>query len=104
MLMFFSEGRGETIHAGVAPVSPVLHNALPIRVPSVLDRKEPHAIKMAEAEHAEFARLIAPHLDALFRAAYRLTGNRPDAEDLVQDVCVRAFANLRSLESLEHPK
>jgi RNA polymerase sigma factor (sigma-70 family) len=59
---------------------------------------------MAQAEHAEFARLIAPHLDALYRAAYRLTGNRPDAEDLVQGVCVRAFANLRSLEPLEHPK
>jgi RNA polymerase sigma factor (sigma-70 family) len=59
---------------------------------------------MSQAEHAEFARLIAPHLDALFRAAYRLTGNRADAEDLVQDVCVRAYANLRSLEELERPK
>jgi RNA polymerase sigma factor (sigma-70 family) len=59
---------------------------------------------MTRAEHAEFARLIAPHLDALFRAAYRLTGNRADAEDLVQDVCVRAYANLRSLEELERPK
>ncbi len=59
---------------------------------------------MSQAEHAEFARLIAPHLDALFRAAYRLTGNRADAEDLVQDVCVRAYANVRSLEALERPK
>jgi RNA polymerase sigma factor (sigma-70 family) len=59
---------------------------------------------MSQAEHAEFARLIAPHLDALFRAAYRLTGNRPDAEDLVQDVFVRAYANLRSLGELEQPK
>jgi len=59
---------------------------------------------MSQAEHAEFARLIAPHLDALFRAAYRLTGNRADAEDLVQDVCVRAYANLRSLKELEQPK
>jgi RNA polymerase sigma-70 factor (ECF subfamily) len=59
---------------------------------------------MSQANHAEFARLIAPHLGALFRAAYRLTGNRADAEDLVQDVCVRAYANLRSLEELEQPK
>jgi len=59
---------------------------------------------MSQAEHAEFARLIAPHLDALFRAAYRLTGNRADAEDLVQDVCMRAYANLRPLEELERPK
>ena len=59
---------------------------------------------MSHVPHAEFARLIAPHLDALFRAAYRLTGHRADAEDLVQDVCVRAYANLRSLEELERPK
>jgi RNA polymerase sigma-70 factor (ECF subfamily) len=59
---------------------------------------------MIRVEHAEFARLIAPHLDALFRAAYRLTGNRADAEDLVQDVCVRAYANLHSFDELERPK
>ena len=59
---------------------------------------------MSPVQHAEFARLIAPHLDALFRAAYRLTGNRPDAEDLVQDVCLRAYASMRSLEELEQPK
>jgi len=59
---------------------------------------------MKPARHAEFARLIAPHADALYRAAYRLTGNRADAEDLLQDVCMRAFANLRTLEALERPK
>jgi RNA polymerase sigma-70 factor (ECF subfamily) len=59
---------------------------------------------MSRAEHAEFARLIAPYLDALYRAAYRLTGNRADAEDLVQDVCVRGCAQLRTLEALEQPK
>jgi RNA polymerase sigma-70 factor (ECF subfamily) len=33
------------------------------------------------------------HLDALYRTALRLTGNRADAEDLVQDACLRAFEN-----------
>jgi RNA polymerase sigma-70 factor (ECF subfamily) len=59
---------------------------------------------MNRAEHADFARLIEPHLDALYRAAYRLTLNRADAEDLVQDVCVRAYANLGTLAGLEQPK
>jgi RNA polymerase sigma factor (sigma-70 family) len=59
---------------------------------------------MSPKEHAQFARLIAPHVDALYRAAYRLTGQRADAEDLVQDVCVRAYANLATLEKLERPK
>lgn len=36
--------------------------------------------------------LIRPHLDKLYRLAYRLTGTRTDAEDLVQDVLVKVFA------------
>jgi RNA polymerase sigma-70 factor (ECF subfamily) len=34
------------------------------------------------------------HLPGVYSYAYRLTGNRPDAEDLVQDVFVRAFRAL----------
>jgi RNA polymerase sigma-70 factor (ECF subfamily) len=44
-----------------------------------------------------FRSLIEPHLEALFRAAYRLTGNKPDAEDLVQDTCVRAYLHVEEL-------
>jgi len=54
--------------------------------------------------HADFSALIEPHLAALFRSAYRLTGNRPDAEDLVQEVCVRAYAEIGTLRSFEQPK
>lgn len=54
--------------------------------------------------HPDFAALLAPHLTVLFRAAFRLTGNRADAEDLVQDVCVRAFANLATLAALDQPR
>ncbi len=59
---------------------------------------------MANAEQQKFATLIAPHLRALFRAAYRLTGHRADAEDLVQDVCIRAYANFASLRAATEPK
>lgn len=54
--------------------------------------------------HPEFRELVAPHLPALFRSAYRLTGNRADAEDIVQEVCVRAYAHLQTLRALEQPK
>ncbi|HEY9182353.1 MAG TPA: RNA polymerase sigma factor [Gammaproteobacteria bacterium] len=54
--------------------------------------------------HSDFSALIAPHLAALFRSAYRLTGNRPDAEDLVQEVCMRAYAEIGTLRSFEQPK
>lgn len=56
------------------------------------------------AAHPEFDALVAPHLAALFRSAYRLTGNRADAEDVVQEVCVRAFAHLEAMRALEQPK
>jgi RNA polymerase sigma-70 factor (ECF subfamily) len=54
--------------------------------------------------HPEFRELVGPHLAALFRSAYRLTGNRADAEDVVQEVCVRAYTNLGTLRALEQPK
>jgi RNA polymerase sigma factor (sigma-70 family) len=54
--------------------------------------------------HPEFRDLVAPHLKVLFRSAYRLTGNRADAEDVVQEVCVRAYANLSTLRAIEQPK
>jgi len=54
--------------------------------------------------HPEFSDLVAPHLTALFRSAYRLTGNRSDAEDVVQEVCVRAYTHLATLRTLDQPK
>jgi RNA polymerase sigma factor (sigma-70 family) len=52
---------------------------------------------MPGTDHKRFSSLIEPHLDALFRAAYRLTRNRADAEDLVQEACVRACEQLGRL-------
>lgn len=49
-------------------------------------------------DNKRFSNLVEPHLDALFRAAYRLTRNRADAQDLVQDTCVRACARLDLLD------
>jgi RNA polymerase sigma-70 factor (ECF subfamily) len=59
---------------------------------------------MSDTAENRFDRLIAPHFEALFRAAYRLTGNRPDAEDLVQEVCLRAYPKLAELQKLEYVK
>jgi len=52
----------------------------------------------------DFRELVAPHLETLYRSAYRLTGNRWDAEDVVQEVCARACVNLGTIQSLEQPK
>ncbi|MGH3241967.1 MAG: RNA polymerase sigma factor SigE [Spirillospora sp.] len=40
--------------------------------------------------------IVSEHSTRVFRLAYRLTGNRHDAEDLTQDVFVRVFRSLSS--------
>lgn len=47
---------------------------------------------MSDLDGKRFASDIEPWLDRLYRAAYRLTHNRADAEELFQETCVRAFA------------
>ncbi len=44
-----------------------------------------------EAARDEFQSLAVVHMDALYNTALRMTRNALDAEDLVQDVYVRAF-------------
>ena len=47
---------------------------------------------------AWFERDALPHLAQLYPAALRLTRNRADAEDLVQDTFTRAYASLGQFE------
>src|SRR5262245_12552064 len=41
--------------------------------------------------HVRFTELVLPHLGDAFSLARWITGNRADAEDVVQDSCLRAF-------------
>lgn len=50
-----------------------------------------------------FQRLLRPHMERLYRLSFRLTGNRPDAEDLFQEVLTRMFARLEELAGLADP-
>jgi RNA polymerase sigma-70 factor (ECF subfamily) len=52
---------------------------------------------------ATFERLLRPHLDRLYRLAYRLTGGKAEAEDLFQDVLVKLFAKLDDLVDIDEP-
>ncbi len=50
---------------------------------------------------AGFEQLITPHLDGLYRQAYRFTGSRHDAEDLVQELLTRLYPKLKELQKVE---
>jgi len=58
---------------------------------------------MAETRTRQFDALVAPHLPVLYRVAWRLLRNSPDAHDLVQDTCIAACENLSDLQAAEHP-
>ncbi len=77
--------RGRGIGFGSPPVChPVTH------VPAAIDD-----------QHARFSALVMPHMDRLLRFAQRRTASSGDAEDAVQDACVKAwisFADLRDAE------
>src|SRR6201987_5557624 len=47
-------------------------------------------------DHMRFKNVVLPHLDDAYGLARWLTGNRTDAEDVVQDACVRALASLET--------
>jgi RNA polymerase sigma-70 factor (ECF subfamily) len=65
---------------------------------------KPTAGQGGVSEQERFAKLIRQHYRALYGAAYRLTRSAADAEDLVQEVCVRAYPRLTEVEQLEQPR
>jgi RNA polymerase sigma-70 factor (ECF subfamily) len=48
----------------------------------------------SELARRRFVEMALPHLDDAYGLARWLTGNRTDAEDVVQDACMRALASL----------
>jgi len=52
----------------------------------------------------DYSEIIEQHLDSLWFTAFRLTRNRSEAEDLVQETCFRALKNIRSLRSEKNAK
>ena len=51
--------------------------------------------------HAQFERLIRPHLKRLYSLAYRFTGQRDDAEDLVQDLLLKLYPRLEEMQAID---
>jgi len=59
---------------------------------------------MSQSLDQRFVGLVQPHFAALYRAALRFTRQRPDAEDLVQEACLRALTRLDDLATVTNPR
>ena len=55
------------------------------------------------ANNQVFERIVRPHFDRLYRLAWRLTGSKAEAEDLFQELLIKAFGKLDDLVAIEEP-
>ena len=51
--------------------------------------------KARKNDHEAFGRLVSRHMEQVYRLAFRILGNRTDAEDAVQDSWIKVWKNLR---------
>src|SRR6266850_2491735 len=60
--------------------------------------------RMADEDDGKrFARTVLPHLEGAYSLARWITGNRADAEDVVQEASLRAFRSIRGMTG-ENPR
>ena len=57
----------------------------------------------SESHKQTFDKLVRPHFDRLYRLAFRLTGRKAEAEDLFQELLIKAFAKLDDLVAIDEP-
>ena len=55
-------------------------------------------------DQERFDGLVRPHFEALYRSARRMTQSKQDAEDLLQEVFIKALSWLDELEKIEFPR
>lgn len=58
---------------------------------------------MTDAGHGKFRRLIEPLFEKMYVSAYRLTGSKDDAEDLVQETFIKAYRSIEKFEEGTNP-
>lgn len=64
-----------------------------------MDAIDAHEVSRARAGDADaFRLLVERHSKAIFRVAYRMTGNEHDADDVVQETLLRAWRQMGGFE------
>lgn len=61
------------------------------------------ALQAARGDHEAFGELVRRHQNGVYNAAFRMTGNRQDSEDAVQEAFIRAFRAVESLDPSRPP-
>ncbi len=56
-----------------------------------------------QSNNGGFDQLLRPHMDRLYRLAFRLAGNKAEAEDLFQDVLTKIYVRLDDLADIDQP-
>jgi RNA polymerase sigma-70 factor (ECF subfamily) len=54
-------------------------------------------------QNLAFERLVRPHFDRLHRLAWRLAGQKAEAEDLFQELLIKAYGKLDDLIQIDEP-
>jgi RNA polymerase sigma-70 factor (ECF subfamily) len=54
-------------------------------------------------QNLAFEQLVRPHFERLYRLAWRLTGAREEAEDLFQELLIKAYGKLDDLVQIDEP-
>ena len=54
-------------------------------------------------QNPAFETLVRPHFDRLYRLAWRLTSQKAEAEDLFQELLIKAYGKLDDLVKIDEP-
>jgi RNA polymerase sigma-70 factor (ECF subfamily) len=66
--------------------------------PARLDEERLLVARVKRGDSAAYDQLVRRHLSRAFAIAYRVVGNRDDAEDVVQDAFIRALRYIRGFD------
>lgn len=72
-------------------------NGMAVRTPAsvAIGKVVPaETVLSGEDDSARFARVVLPYLEDAYELARWLAGNRVDAEDIIQEACLRAFRSI----------